>query len=207
MPDHSGAHITLNVLIIHRFRQRKKTNFTVCWRKWSWGWYPLESWGHKNASPSLASYCFVIILSKYEPHPLLTPPQPLPVVLCFTEKHSWLLFSYPRTRLITQSHSALPGLNSYNSFSILLGSYPNTQIIPTILQVHILVCQDQNAFSSKSMRIESKPRLAGASVIKMLCRKKPISFLWVWDLEGMSQDEPAVHMEFQQSITTKFIRE
>lgn len=133
--------------------------------------------GHKNASPSLASYCFIVVLSKYEPHPLLPPPRPLPVVLCFAEKHSWLLFSYSRTRLITQSHSALSGLNSYNSFSVLLGTYPNTQIIQTILQVHILVCQDQNAFSSKSVRIENKPRLAGASVIKMLCRKKPILFL------------------------------
>lgn len=149
----------------------------------------------------------IVLLSSFpnmSPIPFsLPPPRPLPVVL-FAEKHSWLLFSYPRTRLITQSHSALLGLNSYNSFSILLGTYPNTQIIQTILQVHILVCQDQNAFSSKSARIENQARLAGASVIKMLCRKKPILFLWVWDLERMSQDEPAVHMEFQQSIITKF---
>lgn len=53
-----------------------------------------------------------------------------------------------------------------------------------MFQVHILVCHDQKAFSSKSMQIEDKPQTCWSqSNQNVMLKKEPILFLRVWDFQ------------------------
>lgn len=74
--SHSSVYV-----LIHRTAHEKDQFYRVLMKINHGVGTLLETLGHKNTNPILASYCLITILFKGEPHPLLPPPQPL-----------WLLF-------------------------------------------------------------------------------------------------------------------